>query len=142
MFSYVGKHLRNRKGYTLIELIFVIFILGILATVVSGSGTDTAVAAKKVKAQNDIKALSDALERYVVATNQVPATGFEALSTALKGNATKSFVTIVPDKDPWDTPYTYTMTGTVTAPTSAKIASTGSGTEISIDIITKTTSGF
>ncbi|MPN02339.1 hypothetical protein SDC9_149555 [bioreactor metagenome] len=64
------KVLKKRTGFTLVELLIVIIIIGILAgamLLVAGSGTDKAEATKIVSDMRSIKAA--ALMRYADTTN-------------------------------------------------------------------------
>ncbi len=104
------------KGFTLIELMIVIVIIGIFAALLMPRIMDSPEQAKRVKAKADIRAIESALKMYKIDSGVYPTTeqGLEALikkpDTApvpnkwreggyLDGNT-------VP-KDPWDNPYYY-----------------------------------
>ncbi len=54
----------NQDGFTLIEIMVVILILGLLATIVVQSLRGAADKAKRTKAQADIAEIKTALDRY------------------------------------------------------------------------------
>ena len=66
------KH--NNRGFTLIELMVVIIILGILAMWVAPKIMSRPEQAKQVKAQLDIQNLETALKLYKLDTGSYPAT--------------------------------------------------------------------
>ncbi|HJU29464.1 MAG TPA: prepilin-type N-terminal cleavage/methylation domain-containing protein, partial [Candidatus Binataceae bacterium] len=53
-----------QEGFTLIELMVVILIIGLLATIVVQNLRSATDKAKRVKAQADISQLKSALDRY------------------------------------------------------------------------------
>ena len=80
----MNKVYRNRaSGFTLIEVMVVVVILGILAAVLVPKVMDRPDEARKVKAQQDIRALEAALNLYKLDNYDYPTTdqGLEALST-------------------------------------------------------------
>ena len=73
----------NQDGFTLIEIMVVILILGLLATIVVQSLRGAADKAKKVKAQADLAEIKTALDRYYLDNGYYPTTdqGLNALVT-------------------------------------------------------------
>jgi type IV pilus assembly protein PilA len=74
MFKLVNKRLRNRKGFTLIELVVVIAILGILAAIAIprlGGFTDSA---KVRAAETNHKLVVNAINVYFADNNAWPTT--------------------------------------------------------------------
>ncbi len=111
------KRYENGKGFTLIELMIVIVIMGILATLLVPRIMERPEEARRIKAKTDIKALESALKLYKIDTGVYPTTeqGLEAL---LKKPETTPVPkkwreggyldgTSVP-KDPWSNAYYYT----------------------------------
>lgn len=76
------KQKRTRQGFTLIEVMVVVVILGILAAIVVPRIMDRPDEARKVKAQQDIRALEAALNLYRLDNYTYPTTdqGLEALA--------------------------------------------------------------
>ncbi len=73
----------NEDGFTLIEIMVVILILGLLATIVVQSLRGAADKAKKTKAQADLAEIKTALDRYYLDNGFYPTTdqGLSALVT-------------------------------------------------------------
>jgi general secretion pathway protein G len=112
------QHTKKRQnGFTLIELMIVIVIIGILATLLIPRIMERPEEARRIKAKADIKTIESALKLYKIDTGNYPTTeqGLEALIRKpdtppipkkwrdggyLEGDA-------VP-KDPWGNPYYYT----------------------------------
>jgi general secretion pathway protein G len=111
---------RNQRGFTLIELMIVIVIIGILATLLIPRIMERPEEARRIKAKADIKTIESALKLYKIDSGTYPTTeqGLEALIKKpetspvpkkwreggyLEGNA-------VP-KDPWSNTYYYTSPG-------------------------------
>src|SRR5260370_35917503 len=64
----------NQDGFTLIEIMVVILILGLLATIVVQSLRGAADKAKKVKTQADLAEIKTALDRYYLDNGYYPTT--------------------------------------------------------------------
>jgi general secretion pathway protein G len=110
---------RNQDGFTLIEIMVVILILGLLATIVVQSLRGAADKAKRTKAQADISEFKTALDRYYLDNGFYPTTdqGLPALVTAPQGGRIPAnyenggYIERVPN-DPWGNPYVYQSDGT------------------------------
>jgi general secretion pathway protein G len=116
IFEALKSKIGNRKGFTLIELMIVIVIIGILATLLVPRIMDRPEEARRIKAKVDIKTLESALKLYQLDNGSVPTTeqGLQAL--IMRPQATP-----VPrkwreggyiegmnvPKDPWGNPYYY-----------------------------------
>ena len=70
-----GKQNRNQqRGFTLIEIMVVVIILGILASAVVLNVMDRPDQARVVKAKNDIRTLTSALKMYRLDNGSYPTT--------------------------------------------------------------------
>ncbi len=108
----------ERNGFTLVELMVVIFILGLLTTIVVINVMPSQDRAMVAKAQADIATLGQALEMYRLDNLAYPASsdGLQALVAAPPSLATTAryrqggYVKKLPD-DPWGRPYQYDNPG-------------------------------
>jgi general secretion pathway protein G len=98
------KVFRNTKGFTLIEIMVVMVIIGLLAAFVMPKLFGNVDKASQQSAQAQIEMLGQALDLYRLENHKYPTTdeGLAALKTYLKKN--------VP-KDPWGHEYVYTFPG-------------------------------
>src|SRR5947209_17240598 len=77
----------NQDGFTLIEIMVVILILGLLATIVVQSLKGATDKAKRTKAQADISEMKTALDRYYLDNGYYPTSdqGLSSLVSAPTG---------------------------------------------------------
>jgi general secretion pathway protein G len=114
------KQLSNaaQRGFTLIEIMVVVVILGILAAIVVPKVMDRPDTARVTKARQDLRALEGALNLYRLDNYTYPSTdqGLLALVERPTGTPeprnwkTGGYVDRLP-KDPWGTEYQYLSPG-------------------------------
>jgi general secretion pathway protein G len=106
----------TQRGFTLIELMVVIVIIGVLATLVAPRVLGRADEARVTKARTDIATISQSLKMYKLDNNRYPTTeqGLNALSarptTEPVPTNWKQYVERLAT-DPWGKPYQYLNPG-------------------------------
>lgn len=113
-----NKKQRREAGFTLTELMVVIFIIGLLATVVLVNVLPSRDQAMVEKARADIRLLEQALDLYRMDMLVYPSTeqGLEALVEMPGGVERESryreggYIRRLPE-DPWGRPYQYVYPG-------------------------------
>lgn len=116
----LGKMRKNRqhytlfKAFTLIEIMIVVVILGLLATVIMPRILSRPEQARRTKAKVDIRNIESALALFKTDTGRFPATseGLEALVSdpGIKGYNSDAYLDKVP-LDPWGNSYIYISPG-------------------------------
>jgi general secretion pathway protein G len=109
----------SQRGFTLIEIMVVVVILGILAAVVVPRIMDSPDKARTAKAKQDIRQLEGAMELYKLDNFNYPTTqqGLQALVTKPSGDPQPKnykqggYIKSLP-KDPWGNPYQLLSPGT------------------------------
>ena len=114
------KMRRSQGGFTLIELMVVILIIGLLATIVVQSLKGATDKAKRVKAEADISEIKTALDRYYLDVGSYPSSeqGLQSLVSAPNtGNVSQGggdyqgpYLEKIPP-DPWGNQYVYQSDG-------------------------------
>jgi len=106
------------RGFTLIEIMVVVVILGILATLVAPAILGKVDEARIAKAQQDIRAMETALDLYRLDNFRYPTTdqGLQALVTrptdpAIRNWKPGGYIKQLM-KDPWGNDYLYLEPGT------------------------------
>ena len=69
---------KTKRAFTLIELLVVISIIGLLSSIAMVSLNGARAKARDVKRMNDLKMMSDAIERYNLDNNGYPLDGYDA----------------------------------------------------------------
>lgn len=95
----------RRAGFSLAELMVVIVIIGLLATVVAPRLLDRLGDAKWGKAKTDVKAISDALQQFYINNGRYP-DSIEVLIQPDENNRRYLENRVVP-VDPWGNEYGY-----------------------------------
>lgn len=112
------RNKRSERGFTIIEIMVVIVILGILASYAALKLTGQTEDARRTKARVQIETFVTALEMYKIETGSYPSTeqGLDALVTAptvgeIPRNYRKGgYIKKLP-KDPWNNDYIYLSPG-------------------------------
>jgi general secretion pathway protein G len=108
----------GRAGFTLLEIMIVVFIIGLLATLVAPKLLGRAEDARRTKAVADMKAVQQALELYRLDTGDYPTTA-QGLDALVRRPETpplprtwkpEGYLDRVP-LDPWGAPYVYAAGG-------------------------------
>jgi len=108
--------MRNQRGFSLIEIMVVVVILGILAALVVPKIISRPDEARVVKAKQDVLSIQSALDLYKLDNGFYPSTdqGIQALVQKPNGSPTpnnwQSYLKSVP-KDPWGHDYLYLNPG-------------------------------
>jgi general secretion pathway protein G len=112
------RALRSASGFTLIEIMVVVIIIGLLAAVIVPNVISKVDEAKVTKAKSDIQALETALTMYRLDNSRFPTTeqGLAALVTqptdpTIKHWRPGGYIQRV-SKDPWGNDYQYVYPGT------------------------------
>ncbi|MBI4716617.1 MAG: type II secretion system major pseudopilin GspG [Planctomycetes bacterium] len=99
------------RGFTLVELMVVVVIIGIMATVVTVSVTDYLVTAKQNVARSEIATIKNALALFFMETDRYP-TNDEGLGALKKGTPQHPNGILASDtRDPWNREYVYLHPG-------------------------------
>jgi general secretion pathway protein G len=108
--------LRRARGFTLLELMVVVVIIGVLAALIAPAVLDRAEQAKVTAARTDVSNLMNALKLYRLDNGRYPSSeqGLDALVTkptvgTIPGNW-KPYLDKLPS-DPWQHPYQYANPG-------------------------------
>jgi len=116
--GFVSLQRSAQQGFSLIELLVVIVIIGLLATIVAINVIPAGNQARVEKAKADIATLEDALEQYRLDNLTYPSTsdGLQALLAPPPGLAQPEryrqggYIRKLPE-DPWGHPYLYQAPG-------------------------------
>ncbi len=105
----------HANGFTLVELLVAIFIVGLLATIVVINVLPSQKKAMTQKARADIAILSQALETYRLDNFSYPDAGqgltmLVSPPTGAAGSQNEAYIKKLP-KDPWGRPYQYVNPG-------------------------------
>jgi len=109
---------RRTRGFTLIEIMVVVIIIGLLAAIIVPSLMSNVDKANVAKAKQDIRALEAALSMYYLDNSKYP-TSEQGLSALTQQPTDPTIRHWRPggyleriSKDPWGNPYQYVFPGT------------------------------
>lgn len=105
-------------GFTLLEILVVVAIMGVLATLVGPSVFQNVGRSRQTTARNQIAMFASALENYRLDVGAYPTTeqGLQALRTRptlppIPANWNGPYLLNDPPADPWGRPYSYRSPG-------------------------------
>lgn len=98
-----GIQLRKRKGFTFLEILIVVVIIGILAAIAIPNFIGMTDRAKIARIQSDLQAIGVASEMYYMDKGSYPA----KLSDLVTENASDSYLQSIPKPPVEDTSYSW-----------------------------------
>jgi type II secretion system protein G len=110
MLSFWNKKMRNQRGFTLVELMIVVAIIGILTAIAFPLYANIQARARIAKAQADVRTLASAVVVYSAAAGAMPATldDLTVTVTGAGGGSAGPFVSPVPTAPIGWAAYSYT----------------------------------
>jgi general secretion pathway protein G len=115
----VSRALRTSRGFTLIEIMVVVVIIGLLAAVIVPQVVNKVDEARVTRAKADIASIESALTIFRLDNSKYPTTeqGLAALTTqptdpSIRNWRPGGYLTKRVGKDPWGNEYVYVFPGT------------------------------
>lgn len=113
MTKHISKCLASERGFTLIELMVVVIILGVLAAIAVPTFSGQTDRAKEGRAVAELKSMKTIIDLYRLDTNKFPeadntvADEVNTIAEVLKKDGINWTGDENGIKDPWGNPYTY-----------------------------------
>jgi general secretion pathway protein G len=101
---------RKERGFTLVELMVVIVLIGLLAGVVGVSVIPALIKGKKATAKNQIKEFESAIALFYVDHSRYPDSLDEMTGDYSEFDRPEGYLAEIP-ADPWNEEYVYDPTG-------------------------------
>ena len=134
---------KRQRGFTLVELLIVVAILGLIAAVLIPNVLDALDRARQKRAMTDMRGIGTAWTTWL--TDQIGVAsagagktfgrqgqveiGFVDLQANLQPGGSHSYITELPQYDPWSSPYRFFIAGRAGSPQRLTICSAGSDGE-------------
>jgi len=101
--------MKQRKGFTLLELMIAMILLAILAALIIGNLNSSLIKGRDSQRKNDLAQIQRALELYYQDNNTYPpTTQFNSTTTALTSPSGKTYMLKLPRDPRYTFGYTYT----------------------------------
>ncbi len=125
MKNKVGYRVVGRAGFTLVEILLVVVILGILAAIAIPKFTGKSEMARQSSAMASIKAIKLAIDTYEVDTGKFPPTLQGLVNNPGEANWSGPYLRDGLPKDPWGNEFIYSAQGNTYTVTSSGIKEGG-----------------
>lgn len=97
MINRTKRNLKNKKGFTLIELVVVIAVIGILAAIAIPRVTGITSKARTSATEQHVAVLNSALERYKAETGDTDLVGDDSTLTKYKAASGQTVANLIDD---------------------------------------------